>query len=475
MFIDLFLNAINLHPNHFILYKNDGRFQTSSESFEDVLDPYILRENAYRYIDYKPQRGYGLNDYPEHVYQRDLIAVKKNGLWGFINMNKDLRLTIPHAYEEVRPFKENYAAVRINDKWGYINRSGRMVVNPSYDFVYDFFHGLSVVAIGDTPWRNAKWGIIKPDGSVVLDPSIPNGFERIFSFFEEEIAKADLGNGKMAVIDRNGKILIRNIMNVGERGGPRNPDFPFNQGEFAIMMSLKEPEATNYSSKDMVYGAFTRKGEWVIPLQEGDYRSINTKAKQFYSENNIPIVKKDPESKSYGYVNRSGEWIISPQFRYARSFTDGMALVDTPNGKSGYIDADGKWIIEPLYDRAYDFYNSYIMIYLNKKYGFIDRKGNTLIEPEYDRINQYEISNGPIWVKKGNFEGFVDHHGNIIFKLEDAQKTIPFKNGITFIYTPLEEPDYKTGRQLFKVQVINEKGEYMFNQNFIETVKLNLI
>ena len=44
---------------------------------------------------------------------------EKLGKWGFVNQNGEP--ICEFIYDEVRSFSEGLAAVRVNDKWGYIN------------------------------------------------------------------------------------------------------------------------------------------------------------------------------------------------------------------------------------------------------------------------------------------------------------------------------------------------------------------
>lgn len=61
-------------------------------------------------------------------------------------------------------------------------------------------------------------------------------------------------------------------------------------------------------------------------------------------------------NKKWGYVNKSCEFVIQPQFDDAGTFTEGLAPVKA-DGKWGYIDKTGKFVINPQFDRAYNFEN----------------------------------------------------------------------------------------------------------------------
>lgn len=53
-----------------------------------------------------------------------------------------------------------------------------------------------------------------------------------------------------------------------------------------------------------------------------------------------------PRDGKWGYVNRTGEWVIDPQWRQAEPFSEGRAAVET-GGRWGIIDRDGNYMLEP--------------------------------------------------------------------------------------------------------------------------------
>uniref|UniRef100_A0A7C4CB44 WG repeat-containing protein n=1 Tax=candidate division WOR-3 bacterium TaxID=2052148 RepID=A0A7C4CB44_UNCW3 len=58
--------------------------------------------------------------------------------------------------------------VIVGGKWGYIDKSGSLVVNPQFDWAADFSEGLARVGIGVWP---LKYGYIDKNGKFVWEPS----------------------------------------------------------------------------------------------------------------------------------------------------------------------------------------------------------------------------------------------------------------------------------------------------------------
>jgi hypothetical protein len=82
---------------------------------------------------------------------KGFAAVKKDGQWGFVNVEGDL--VIEPAYDDARSFSNDVAAVKIEDKWGFIDPEGKLVIEATFDEVKDFSgKGTCFVKI-ETKWR----------------------------------------------------------------------------------------------------------------------------------------------------------------------------------------------------------------------------------------------------------------------------------------------------------------------------------
>jgi uncharacterized membrane protein YvbJ len=70
-----------------------------------------------------------------------------------------------------------------------------------------------------------------------------------------------------------------------------------------------------------------------------------------FNKNVVPVQ----ENGKYGYINKEGDYIISPQFDNAYGFSSvGLALVYSFN-EYGYINEQGNCEINPQYEDAYSF------------------------------------------------------------------------------------------------------------------------
>jgi len=77
-------------------------------------------------------------------------AVKQNGLWGFINAQG--QIIIQPQFEEARSFSQHLAAVRKGQYWGYVSLRGEVVIEPMFLEARDFYNG-SAPVLTEQGWR----------------------------------------------------------------------------------------------------------------------------------------------------------------------------------------------------------------------------------------------------------------------------------------------------------------------------------
>ena len=79
--------------------------------------------------------------------------------YGF--MDKAGKLVIDTKYDRAEDFLDGLARVSINDKWGFIDKSGKVIIKIKYDEANDFLDGFARVKLND------KWGFIDKNGEII--------------------------------------------------------------------------------------------------------------------------------------------------------------------------------------------------------------------------------------------------------------------------------------------------------------------
>jgi hypothetical protein len=254
---------------------------------------------------------YAINaQYKEATVFSDGLAwvVTENTAPAAINKKGEIKFTLQNA-EEVRLFKNGLAAFSIaneegEEKWGFVNKEGKVVINPQFSSVSNFSDGKCGVRNSD-----GKWGFIDKEGKI----SINYQFD----------AAGDFKNGKCivtsankdGVIDKEGKYII-------------NPQFSEMQIDGDMFLV----------NQDNKWGWCDKDGKLVINPQFGVAYPFNG--------NKTTSVQS---GKSYGYIDKEGKIVINPQFDVALPFNGKLAMVESA-GKIGFIDNEGKYVINPQFD-----------------------------------------------------------------------------------------------------------------------------
>ena len=102
-------------------------------------------------------------------FSEGLARVKLNGKWGYID--KAGNEVIPFQYFCAKDFSEGLAAVEpnfvMNWEWGYIDKTGKTVIPFNYGCAYDFRNGKARVLL------NGKWGTIDKQGNFTPEEEWP--------------------------------------------------------------------------------------------------------------------------------------------------------------------------------------------------------------------------------------------------------------------------------------------------------------
>jgi hypothetical protein len=90
-----------------------------------------------------------------------------------------------------------------------------------------------------------------------------------------------------------------------------------------------------------------------------------------------------------GFIDAKGMLVIKADLKEAGRFSENLAPFESKNGKWGYISLDGKIAIEPNYDWALSFREGLALVNVGEKWGFIDSTGKIIIEPQFDAASSF--------------------------------------------------------------------------------------
>jgi hypothetical protein len=105
------------------------------------------------------------------------------------------------GYDFQGPFCNGLAKVKKNNKWGFIDSTGNVIVQPKYTQVENFNDGLARVRMGSSGGKVGGWGLVDTKGNEIVKPM----FEWIYDFVD---GKARVkSEGAEGYIDRNGNMV----------------------------------------------------------------------------------------------------------------------------------------------------------------------------------------------------------------------------------------------------------------------------
>lgn len=191
----------------------------------------------------------------------------------------------------------------------------------------------------------------------------------------------------------------------------------------------------------------------------------------------------------FGFKNEAGEFVIEPQYAYAREFTNGLACVNlnrtwykTEKGRRyyenhyGYIDGNGKTVIGFQYDEAYPFNKYGIALVSDLKTGWhlIDTSGNEIPETRFAYISHYHDYDDRFiefsYDKKAEYGdelvGIYDTKERKILLEPSVEDIIEWNEDCIMVY----ERSGEYGPYDFRQYYINSKGEivypWLYNKGF---------
>jgi hypothetical protein len=264
------------------------------------------------------------------------VALDSNGdgsTDGYGYIDKTGKTVIQPQFVEAGNFSGGLAPVKINTKWGYINKQGKVIISPQFDAADRFAEGLAVIGKStgnpDDSYE-AKYGYIDKKGKLVISLKFS-----IAKSFSEGLAVAQSTSGKSrGYINKKGKFAIKH-----QRLDTYYPG-EFSSGLAVVELNGGACSAANYCD----YSYINKAGKVVIKSPEDREGQSDYTGAQTFSEGLAAVATSGGgrdaggwyPATSWGYINKSGKFVIAPQFADAGSFSEGLAPVEI-DGKYGYI------------------------------------------------------------------------------------------------------------------------------------------
>ncbi|NUN10758.1 MAG: WG repeat-containing protein [Ignavibacteriaceae bacterium] len=351
----LLLNAISIYAQKEVVCQQVGNFREGLAPF--MLDNKIGFINIKGDIAIEPKYAYFIEEYGELPYfSNDYTVVldPETERCGYIDGRGELQ--IPYQYVYAFGFSEEAAFVRIGDEisiidskarvlaknilalnayhskfregraacsrefsYGYVDKTGKFVIEPVYDEVRDFSDGLAAVK------KEGKWGFIDKDGKTV----VPFQFSNEPKSFSDNRAFVLGTNNTWGIIDKEGKLLIE----------PKYKQvFPFSSGYAVVSIMDNKFKETFYiidvNGKAVKEYAKGKSDKETITLWSGFSEGLAIGMKEY---------KK-------GMIDPQGKVVVNFLYRDLKPLSSGMAYFEkydekTKKVSTGFINKKGEEVI----------------------------------------------------------------------------------------------------------------------------------
>ena len=135
------------------------------------------------------------------------------------------------------------------------------------------------------------------------------------------------------------------------------------------------------------------------------------------------------QTAQLGYIDKTGSFVIPPQFDYCLGHTEGLAAVSV-DGKYGYIDTKGDFVIVPQFEEASRFSEGLAAVGIDDRLGYIDNRGAMVIQPEFIRAEDF--SEGLAYVETSTTVGYINRTGQWILTPE-VWNMSSFSEGLAWV------------------------------------------
>lgn len=378
---------------------------------------------------------------------------------GYMDING--KILIAPIYQAVDPFNNGLAWVRKDGHWGAINSDGEFAVLPQYDSVRAFTeNGYARV------YLHRKWGVIDRHGEVV----IPLSYFNLGNFVDGLAWFEDGNTGEIGLINAKGEIIVKPIydyigslkyppieVKYGEkfgyidRTGKAVTPIIYDRiqsfiGEYARVGMQADEHGLAYN-----FGYINRVGETIMPIE-------HERLPKLLEGETIVTLKGDDGYSIFDLADK-GRKLCTANYDYVGLESNNMALI-RQQGKFGLIDLNCKELIPPTYSNTLFIYDDIITFRDEGGYsGYLDKSGKEIFRVKYRSVGHF--SEGLAWVKKNGKMGFINEDKKLVIPLK-YNTGYGFHNGLAVVWRNNNKKAYyitKDGREIGPIKTPIGVGE----------------
>ncbi len=328
-----------------------------------------------------------------------IVPYRQGDLWGYASPDK--KIVITPAYEDAGFFSEGYAAVKKGGKYGYINKTGKLVIPLKFFVAKPFRIGylakVEKIVTADDIGDNQKTVLFAP-ASLRTD-----GYEICIDI------KGVPMKGCPAMLEGGPSDPTKapvNITEINYSTVKQNDIFDKIVGDYKIP---GQEDRYYIAVKGTNYGVFNNKFEIIVPF---DYMMI----KKWEINNKVYLEVQKNEGK--GLINGNGTVSIpvdNSNLTAVKAMDAKYYFIVAKNGKSGIKDAGNNDIVPSYYtDITYEPVGGFVLTGDNNLKGFRFLNNYTL-EPKYTNVRAVRKGEYVIITTQAGKTGYINDKGDEFF------------------------------------------------------------
>ena len=267
----------------------------------------------------------------------------------------------------------NYFITSINGKSGVIDKTGKTIIEPQYEYIQIPNPEQAVFVCYES---NNKSKVLNGNNKEILTKykniqAISNNNTSINNTYQTQVLRYCV-DGKYGLISISGKEIVPAI--------------------YESIETLEYKDGILKVKKDGKYGLIDINGNEIVKTEFNSiatdgYYNIDSK----YDKAGYIINIRTDEGYRYGYINYKGRQILDTMYTNIKRITELkddnlIYLITYNNGKAGVL-KNGQTLIENEYENIeFDSVNNIFVLQKNAKQGVYDLEGNMILPIQYENI-----------------------------------------------------------------------------------------
>lgn len=441
--------------NHVLQPLNRSSYQVAHPFGQDGIARVERGERSF-YLDLLGNEIFEADSLQEFLH--GVGVFQKDEKWGWVN--EDGEVLVDATYDEVQSLNSRYALVNKDKQTLLISHQGKVIQtwdDEQSDFLLTeeaLFSSMKpnffLIDILRQDYKKLDYDEVGSisDGAIVVKKDNRFGYINLQA---EELIPVEYEAVSLAT---NGLLLARKSSTDGFIAYNDQGQIQFQLDRNLYFLGPFQSDRAKVMDASGRMGFIDSSGELVVPCKYavvGDYHHDRA-------------IFRDAQSGLFGYLNLQGEEVIPAIYKFTSDFDEsGYAAVikdqhfgfindqgkvavpfqysqvmSLKNGiasvwkdeKFGYINMQNKTVVPFTFDEAYQAVQDLALVRVDKYWGYINARGKVKIPWQFSEAQPF--SEDRAWVQLNNLYGLIDTKGTYLtaFTYEDAR---PFQNGYAVV------------------------------------------